>query len=260
MKLRELLDWVKAATRKEFGGEEQLFFGQYDREINKVLLCWMTTVKALKKALDEKCELVVCHETVMFPNGAPTTIQAADYFTWEANRRRMEFIQKGDLCIQRLHVSLDAFCIFDDFAKKLGLGKPVIDEGNFVKIYDIEPISFAGLVERVKKAVGMEKLRASPDSSDKIVRRVGLPWGGLGLYQNMGYQAALAKHGCDVFICGEIDCISMRFAEDCGILFIETSHEVSENIGLRHFAEMANEKFPDVEFICFENGVGWRIV
>ena len=257
MKLKELLDWVKAATRKEFGGEEQLFFGQYDRDISKALVCWMTTVEALQKSLDEKCELVICHETVLFPNGAPS-VAAGDYFTWEVNRRRMELIQKGDLSIQRLHLSIDFFCIGDDFARALGLGEPVVDEPHLARVYDIEPIRFCELVERVRRAAGMAKLRVSPDASDRIVRRIGLAWGGIGLFVNMGSQAELAKHGCDVFVCSEIDAYSMRFAEDSGILFIETSHEVSENIGLQHFAEMANERFSEVEFVYFENRVPWQ--
>jgi putative NIF3 family GTP cyclohydrolase 1 type 2 len=219
----------------------------------------MTTVEALQKAVDEKCELVICHETVMFPNGAPS-VDGGDYLTWEVNRRRMALIQQGDLCIQRLHTSLDVLCILDDFAERLGLGKASLDEGNLVKVFDIEPTPFAELVERTKKAVGMAHLRASPAASERMVKRVGLPWGGLGLFRNMGYQEALAKHGCDLFIYGETDNYSMRFAEDSGILFIETSHEASENIGLKHFADLANKEFAEVEFIYFENRVPWRIV
>ena len=80
------------------------------------------------------------------------------------------------------------------------------------------------------------------------MHRVGLPWGGLGLFVNVGYQQRLIEQGCDVFIAGESDNYGFRFAAECGIPMIETSHELSENDGLRRFAEMLSGGFPDVQF------------
>lgn len=34
---------------------------------------------------------------------------------------------------------------------------------------------------------------------ERIVHRIGLPWGGLGLFVNIGYQQRLIERGCDVF-------------------------------------------------------------
>ncbi|NOY75007.1 MAG: hypothetical protein GXP32_04360 [Kiritimatiellaeota bacterium] len=61
-----------------------------------------------------------------------------------------------------------------------------------------------------------------------VFSRVGLPWGGLGLFVNVAYQQFLFEHGCDVFIAGESDNMGFRFAEECGIPMIETSHEVNK--------------------------------
>ena len=59
-----------------------------------------------------------------------------------------------------------------------------------------------------------------------MVSRIGLPWGGLGLFVNVGYQQALVEQGCDLFIAGESDNYGFRFAQECGIPMIETSHEI----------------------------------
>ena len=259
MQLKELTDWIQELGAGQLGGEEQLFFGRHDREIRRALVCWMSSVDALRIAVARKCELVLCHETVLYPNGAPLVSAPADYMTWETNRRRLELIEKGDLLVQRLHASLDRICIFDDFARKLGLGAPSADRGNLVRAYDIPPVRFDRLVERAKRAVGMQRLRVSPRAGHRMVRRVGLPWGGLGLFVNVGYPAALERLGCDCFICGEIDCYTMHFARDSGVLFIETSHDASENIGLRHFTGMAARRFPGVKFHCFANRVPWAV-
>jgi putative NIF3 family GTP cyclohydrolase 1 type 2 len=91
------------------------------------------------------------------------------------------------------------------------------------------------------------------------VHRVGLPWGGLGLFVNVGYQQRLIEQGCDLFIAGEADNYGFRFAAECGIPMIETSHELSENDGLRQFVNTLYGRFPDVQFQFFENECVWEI-
>ena len=49
-----------------------------------------------------------------------------------------------------------------------------------------------------------------------------------------------------------------RFAAECGIPMIETSHELSENPGLRRFTAMLMDAFPGVEFRFYENECIWR--
>ncbi len=115
------------------------------------------------------------------------------------------------------------------------------------------------LVAWVKRRVGMDAVRVTvPSGTEKAqtrtVHRVGLPWGGLGLFVNVGYQQALIEQGCDDFIAGESDNYGFRFAQEVGIPMIETSHEVSENPGLQA------EAFPDVAFEFYETPLVWHIV
>lgn len=91
------------------------------------------------------------------------------------------------------------------------------------------------------------------------VKRVGLPWGGLGLFVNVGYQQQLIELGCDVFIAGEADNYGFRFAVESGVAMIETSHEVSENPGLATFTELLAQAFPKVTFRFHENDCIWRM-
>jgi putative NIF3 family GTP cyclohydrolase 1 type 2 len=51
----------------------------------------------------------------------------------------------------------------------------------------------------------------------------------------------------------------VRFAAECGIPMIETSHEVSENPGLRRLTGVLDEAFPDVQFAFYENECIWRM-
>ena len=99
----------------------------------------------------------------------------------------------------------------------------------------------------------MPAVRVShPKGMEQIVHRVGLPWGGLGLHRNVGYQQKLIELGCDVFIAGETDSYGFRFSGECGIPMIETSHEVSENPGLRHFTRMLRKRFLQLKITFHE--------
>ena len=157
-----------------------------------------------------------------------------------------------------MHGSADEICIFDDFADLLELGEPVVSEG-FVKIFEIPPTSLADLVAHVKTCLAMPAVRVSTtEGMDQVVRRIGLPWGGLGLFVNVGYQQSLIEQGCDVFIAGETDNYGFRFSQEVGIPMIETSHELSENPGLRRFTGMLQTAFPEVSFSFYENPCVWR--
>jgi len=141
----------------------------------------------------------------------------------------------------------------------LGLGSPVQASG-LAKVYEIEPCPLGELVAQVKQRVGMSALRVSaPQGMAQIVHRVGLPWGGLGLFVNVGYQQQVIELGCDALIAGESDDYGFRFSAECGIPMIETGHEISENPGLEHFSRMLQEHFPQITVGFYECQPSWEM-
>ena len=101
---------------------------------------------------------------------------------------------------------------------------------------------------------------SAPKGLDQIVSKIGLPWGGMGLVNNIGYQQKLIELGADVFISGESDNYAFRFAAECGIPVIETDHDVSENPGISSFADMLQERFPELDVSFYENKPASQIV
>jgi len=231
-----------------------------DSVISGVTVAWMATPDALRFAAEKRHELFIGHESLYYPYDVINAKNPpAGWQGWKVNRQRRELLDAGGLTFLRAHGSLDDICIFDDFAALFDLGAPVHQNG-LVKVYEIEPTTVGELVQRAKRVCQMPAVRvAAPEGMDQIVHRVGLPWGGLGLFVNVGYQQALVELGCDVFIAGEADDYGFRFAVEAGIPMIETSHEVSENPGLRHFSQMLADAFPGLNVAFYECPCVWEV-
>ncbi len=238
------------------GPDEGVKFGDPEAEARGVLVCWMATTKAIEKASEEGCNVMVVHEALFLPYSANR--DWTQHLSWSANRKRIELLSRYGITVIRAHGMLDRLCVLDDFAGALGLPEPTVKEG-YVRIYDIPETTVRELAEEVKRRVGLPSLRVVGDLGRRV-RRVGLPWGGLGLTVNIGFIESLLSHRPDVLIAGESDEYAMRYVEDAGVALIETAHSVSENFGLRNFCQRLREEFPDLKVVFFDLGAPWRNV
>jgi len=250
MTAREVMKWLD--EREPRTGEEEGFkFGDPDAHVTGVLVCWMATTAALEEAAARECSLVICHETLFYPQSAPLDAERC----WRTNRRRMELMSDSRLTVYRAHGKLDRLCIFDDFAEALGLREVIAGEGHG-RIFHVPATPVSELVERAKQATGVPVVRVVGDLKRRV-ERIGLPWGGLGLFVNIGFMQQLVENGAEAGIAGETDEYAMRFAEDAGLALVETSHAACENIGLRHFAAMLADAHPGLNVAFHECGPGW---
>ncbi|MDA3799473.1 MAG: Nif3-like dinuclear metal center hexameric protein [Kiritimatiellae bacterium] len=258
--ISDIIQHVEALTGHKLNGDEGVQHGDSNRELAGVSVAWMATPETIQAA--GKCghELLIVHESLYYPyNVIQSANPPPDWKKWQINRQRRSLLEQHDLGLLRIHGSADEICIFDAFAEVLKLGAPVFAE-EFVKVYEIPACALHELVSKVKERIGMAHLRvADAGDMNRIVSRVGLPWGGMTLFVNVEYQQALIEQGCDVFIAGESDNYGFRFAAECGIPMIETSHELSENPGLHRFTAMLMEAFPYIKFRFHENDCIWRI-
>jgi len=254
----DVIAFVTEAVGHELHSDEGVQYGFADSPVGHVLVCWMATKEALSAAAKVGADLVIGHESLYYPyNAINRTDGPAGWQDWPVNRGRRLLLDEHGLTFARLHGSLDDLCIFDIFAEKLGLGEPEAAD-HLAKVYKIAPCTLGELVERVKTRMGMKPLRVSaPGGLGQQVSRVGLPWGGLGLFVNVGYQQKLLEMGCDVLIAGESDSYGFRLSGECGVPMIETSHEDSENPGLRRFCELLRARFPDVQVTFYEVPRPW---
>ncbi len=223
--------------------EEGFRFGDPRQPLLGIGVAWMGTVSAIERAEELGLNCLIVHEDLFYPPGYARR-ELEPHLPNPVNVARLEGLRRAGSCVFRAHSSADRLCILDDFRVALGLPEPTVSDGNF-RVCEIEPVPAGDLAAEVKRRLGLESVRFSGDRRQSV-RRVGLPWGGLGLSINAGFVEGCLARGADVLIAGETDDYSMRAVVDVGVPMIETSHAESENIGLRHFARMLADEFPDV--------------
>lgn len=241
----------------KLNADEGHLFGNGTIEIKGIQVSWMATVDAIENAHIVGANVMLVHESLFFPYPFMERSKPKDYLTWVVNQKRLSLLSEYDISVIRFHGTLDEICIFDDFARTLGLLKPSIEEEGLVKLYDIEPVSIEEIIRRIKTSLKLDLVRVTPCDPKKKVQRIGLPWGGLGLFVNVEYQQRLLRHNPDLFIAGETDSYAMHFAIDAGVVMIETSHEVSENIGLKNFTDKLKETLKGIPVFFYENKKPW---
>ncbi len=257
----EIIQYVEVLSGHKLNADEGVHFGTKNKDVRTAVVCWMATKGAIEFAYKIGADLLIAHESLYFPYDAVIRDDNPEgWEDWPVNKQRRTLLEEYNLTFLRIHESADEICIFDAFRRQLNLPKAgVVGDRYNYKRFDIELCTVSELVEHVKRAVGMSHLRFSaPKGLCQKVSKVGLLWGGVGLFVNVRNQAKLLELGCDVFIAGETDDYGFRFARDQEVPLIETSHEVSENRGIKEFQGILSAKFPQVQFEFYENQCPWR--
>lgn len=259
--VRDIIDHITGLADRSLGRDEGVHHGSPEAEVRGVTLSWMATPSALQAAGEAGHELLISHESLYYPYGALRPDDPPEGWPeWPINRRRRELLERYGLAFARLHGTLDHLCVCDAFADLLGLGEPAEADG-LVRVYEGAGCTLRDLLWRVKGCLEMPAVRVIRARGwDEAVSRIGLPVGGLGLFVNVGHVEKLIERGCDVMIAGESDDYGFRFALESGASMIETSHELSENPGMRQARDLLAERFPEVQFGFFANTCPWEVV
>ncbi len=256
----DILSYVTARSGHPLNADEGVRYGSAETEVERVLVCFVPSVPALQYAGEHGYDLVLGHEKLYSPYDPLVSREShPDWPSWAPNAARCELLERHGLTYARVHGTLDELVVFDVFAALLGLGTPCYERG-FAKVYEISPRTVGELLQDVKRRTGLAQVRASlPQGPRQLVHRVGLPWGGLGLFVNVAYQQEVIEQGVDVLIAGESDDYGFRFSADVGIPMIETSHIASEGPGLCRFADQLRAEMPALQVDYFVNAPAWEV-
>lgn len=217
--------------------------GGPEDEVKGILVTWLATPEALRHAADRGLNLVVCHEHLYWSeNEDPPLYRSSGPYrqpldwTGHPNNIKRKIIEDNRLTVLQIHYGLDRLTIYDAFARIFGLEEVTAGE-KYEKVFRLPHKTRLGdLLDDVHEKLGLEIVRYVGDEN-RMIEKVGNCWGGVGLFCNRYYTRRQIENGADAIICGELDEMAMFFAIESGVCLIETSHVLSENPGLKIFAE-----------------------
>lgn len=247
---------------KQLSVDEGLKFGDPNVVVDGIFNCWTFNAEVAAMARKEGCNLILSHEALYVPygvtEGSPFGEGSAQYLTWPANYHRTRALIENELHFVRFHGHADQVTVFEAFATQLGLST-IHARGplGYDAVYDSPPRTVGDWVEVVKKQTGMPALRTAIRDESRLVSKIGLAWGGMGLFCNISYPMKLIELGAELIIAGETDNYGFRFMTESGADVIESSHEVSENKGIAKLGELLRQELPQLKIIDYCNPCIW---
>jgi len=230
------------------------FNGNPSTPVKEVLLSWMADLNAIKKAVEEQCNVIICHEPLFLnekyelPPYRWLTPDIGDIEPeWHPNRKKRELILQNNLTVFQCHYGLDRFCMYRAFTDALGLRDVIYDHG-WESIFNLEEaMTVQEFTAVIKKRLNIEGAVRVAGDSGRRVQKIANLWGGMGLNCNLYWLRRAIDNGADAAVCGEMDEFMMQFAEDAGFPIIETSHRLSEEYGISHYAECLRKKYNNLK-------------
>jgi len=236
-----------------FHQEEGLLYGDEKRSITGITVCWMVTEKVIDFSVKKGHNLIISHEDLLFPPDYAFSKKEG-----VVSKRRTSLLKKHKISVIRVHYLADRYCVLDDFGKVLSLGEPVVKNG-FHRVYEIKEISLQRFASNIKKHLKLKKVRITGSPLWKV-KRIGGLWGGLGLSINASFIDEILRYNVDTVIAGEVDEYTMRAMKDMHIGIVEVGHEVSEETGLKNFANALQEKIGKIPVSYCPNELPYTLI
>ena len=212
--------------------------------VKKIAVAWMPYLWTIQRALDEGCNLLVCHEPVYYNH----TDKDDAVFLFEVTRRKKQLIESSGLVIYRCHDVWDrveGIGIPDAWGEFLGFSK-LVNRSTFCHVYEIPETTSGELARSVAgklQAFGHETVQLI-GPADKRVRRIGIGTGAITPFREMA-----GRLEADLAICtddGFTFWSDATMAIDMGYPVIVVNHASSEEPGMRKLAARLREVFPSV--------------
>lgn len=265
MRISELSEYLRARREdyaKRFGEDvrelypdERVGIAGEDVKITGLLVTWMANVAAIRAAASAGCNIILAHEGA-FHRGCWCNMRG-DFPLFHANLDRERLLNENRIGVFQCHLPLDEFLITDAFAERLDLPPATFRRWQLQSVHDIPAVPLGKFARHVMERMRIDSVRVVGDP-DRLVRRVALAFGGLGLWSNLGVWEDMRDLSPELFIGGEIDEQAMHYIEESGFCAIETGHAISEEPGIQRLALDLQSVFPDENIIFHRCKTPWR--
>lgn len=247
--------WVDTAKTVD-----RVIIGDPQKEVKRVLVTWIASLKALRTAAERGFDMVMTHEPTFWVH--TNELEKMEQSPLAAEKRRL--VEESGLVVLRNHDAWDRWPevgIPWAWAQFLGLGgRPAaVGADGYQHRYDIQPVPLDDFAVRVAErtaAIGEKAVQVIGDGR-KPVSRIGV---GTGCACNI---RVFQEMGCDVsIVCDDGSCYwsSIQRAADEGHPVIRVNHGTSEEPGMVTLTRYINETLPGLAAQHLPHGSCFRLV
>lgn len=233
--------------------------GNPKTEVAGIAVAWMSTMAALKKALDLGCNVFITHEPTYYNHhDAPDS----PLFKLKGTQVKREFVQKSGLVILRCHDLWDQvpeMGIPDSWGAVLGLGDAIGGQGYF-RVYDVSGKT-AGSVARQVAArtatLGQQAVQLIGNPDREVTRAV------IGTGAITPLFTYITEYEADLAVCTDDGFTYWQhgaYALDHDVPVIVVNHAVSEEMGMVNLAQHLAQQFPQIPVHHIPQGCQYSLV
>jgi len=256
MKAREILHHFnsQATWVDRHPTVDRILLGDPDRDVRTVLVTWMSTMKAIRYAVENGFDLLMTHEPTFWIHDnevekLDAKEESAAKLATAALKRRL--VEESGLVVERNHDCWDRYPDIGipwALAQHLGMKGLPFATGNrgFQLAYEIGPTRADELAERIAArtvALGDPYVQRFGDGR-KIVRRLGIGTGCAcrpDVFLEMGCDAAVVcDDGCRYWS-------DVSWAVDSGMPLFRVGHGTSEEPGMVSLTKYINDSLPGLK-------------
>lgn len=234
---------------------DNVICGDGNREANRILVTWQSTLAAVRKAVDGGFDTLITHEPTYW--GYSDVQERQLYFKeqpdkYVVSQEKLDLLEK--LTVLRLHDTWDRFPEYGipyTWGRFLGFGQPDIVGGDgYLLCYNVPENSAENWARALaaKTAALGEPLVQFVGNPDKAVRRIGIGTGCAGRPNDY------MKLGCDMGVScddGTGYWSELACAIDLGFPVVRVNHRTSEEPGMKSLTEyLCRELKLDAEYFC----------
>ena len=236
--------------------EEVLGFivGDGNKKVGVVAVTERPTLKVLKEAVEKNVDMLVIHEPLY--QTKKSFLVEPGLLTYLPNKQRKEVVEKGGFCVFHYHSQWDDADEGNNtvLARKLGL--EVTGRIPYGRVGRIEQTTLKSFAETTKQHLECKHVLVVGED-DLLVSTVAVVAGtGNALTEIMEIAK---KKGADVLVSGDIQDSRARFAKELDLAIIDAGDYFTENPGMKHLAELLQEKHPDIKVHLLDPGPPWRV-
>ncbi len=239
---------------------DTVYFGEEEREVEKVGVCWIPAIQTLRAAHKAGCGMVVAHEPLFWEH-LPTDRY---WYDKEPGITKRKFLEETGMVVVRAHDSWDNWPeigIRDSWAQGLGLTKRIRDGSSWRwnGLYEIPEQTLREFAQHVAdriKPLGEDSVQVIGDPEKKVSRpSIGVGCG--------GPDTEMVSYGSDVLIVcydGATYWSTRERLAEMGVAVLTVEHGTSEMWGLENLCKHLAEVFPETSFQYFaEHPRTWTV-